>query len=343
LTAGYPYQDTVFPNQTAIDEALTSYIEILSTEYPYLQTGYFLPDPIPEELLIPFGEFATKHGLQAAVQFINQFIQNDGNIWEAPTVQVLMACDVNLVQSILTNFLTTASGDNQDLYKNAARILGTDVLYSSTVIQMDRSKKGSVSLVVQTPYGEKLVQAKRLIVTIPPMLDLLDSFDLSTQEVSTFSKFRARGYYAGIFKHSGVSDSLMYKNIGTNTPFNLPELPGMFQIMAIGIPGKHKFDFGTLDYRVTDQTAQQLILQQIQQLEAHNVFPADVPEFLFFTNHAPFRLFVDAEDIKTGFYRDLYELQCKQNTFWTGAAWITQDSSAIWNFTEALLPSIVHL
>jgi hypothetical protein len=340
---GFPVPGYVPASQAAVSAALLAYIDIIATNYSYLQAGYFLPDPVPEELLIPFGEFATRHGLQAAVQTLNQFLQNDGNIWEVPTVQILKACDITLVQSALTGFLTVTSGDTQDLYTSATAVLGQDVLYSSEVTQMNRSEYDGVSLVVQTPSGRKLVWAKRLIVTIPPILDLLYAFDLSSEETSIFGKFLARGYYGAIFTHSGINDTELYTNIGTHTPFNLQVLPGIFTIQPTGLLHKHKVYFGTLDPTVSSQAAQQMIVEQIDTLQANGAFPADTPEFLFFTNHAPFRTFVAAEDIEKGFYRDLYGLQGQQNTFWTGASWMTQDSSLIWNFTEAqVLPAIIQ-
>ncbi len=338
---GLPVPEYVPASQADVGAALLAYIDILTTKYSYLQAGYFLPDPVPEELLIPFGEFVTKYKLQAAVQIFNQLLQNDGNLWEIPTVQILKACDITLAQSAMNGFLTAASNDTQDLYTSAAAVLGKDVFYKSEVTEMNRTECDGVSFIVQTPTGKKLVRAKRLIVTIPPMLDLLHAFDLTKNEKSIFKKFQARGYYGAIFTHSGINDTVFYTNIGTHTPFNLQLLPGIFTIQPTGLPHKHTVYFGTLT-PVSSETAQQMIIKQINTLQTHGVFPADTPEFLFFTNHAPFRTYVPAEEIKKGFYRDLYGLQGRQSTFWTGASWMTQDSSLIWNFTEAqVLPAVM--
>ncbi len=64
------------------------------------------------------------------------------------------------------------------------------------------------------------------------------------------------------------------------------------------------------------------------------------PVFAVSSNHRPFELSVDADAVKDGFYRDLYSLQGKKRTWWTGAAWHTHDSSLIWRFTEGLLGNI---
>jgi hypothetical protein len=40
-------------------EALVRYAAEL-TKYPYLETGFNLTYPVPEDLLLPFGDFVTK-------------------------------------------------------------------------------------------------------------------------------------------------------------------------------------------------------------------------------------------------------------------------------------------
>ena len=329
-------------SQADIGAAFESYINIIATNYSYLQAGYFLPDPIPEELLIPFGEFVNRHGLQASVQLLNQVLQNDGNLWEVPTIQVLKSCDISLARSALEGFLVVASGDTQDLYTSAAAVLGQDVLFNAEVTQTSRNSSAGVDLMVQTSNGGKHVRAKRVIITVPPLPSLLGAFDLDDQEVSTFGKLQAKGYYGAVFTHSGINGTEFYTNIGTDNPFNLQVLPGIFTIQPTGLRNKHKAYLGTLDPLVSSSAAQQIIVDQINTLQDHGAFPADMPEFLFFNNHSPFRLSVAADDIRNGFYRDLYGLQGRRNVFWTGGAWITQDSSLIWNFTETqVIPAVL--
>jgi hypothetical protein len=60
-----------------------------------------------------------------------------------------------------------------------------------------------------------------------------------------------------------------------------------------------------------------------------------------FSGHNPFQLTVSTSAIEAGFYKDLYTPQGYHNTFYTGAAWIAQDSSLVWSFTEILLPSML--
>lgn len=65
------------------------------------------------------------------------------------------------------------------------------------------------------------------------------------------------------------------------------------------------------------------------------------PAWVVFSSHTPFALTVPKEAIEAGFYKKLNALQGRRHSYYTGAAFQTQDSSLIWQFTEALLPSIL--
>jgi hypothetical protein len=43
--------------------------------------------------------------------------------------------------------------------------------------------------------------------------------------------------------------------------------------------------------------------------------------FEYLKIHAPFRLTPSAHDVANGAYKDLYALEGRRNTFWTGATW----------------------
>jgi hypothetical protein len=69
-------------------------------------------------------------------------------------------------------------------------------------------------------------------------------------------------------------------------------------------------------------------------------FNTSEPEILAISNHSPFALFVSADKIAKGFYRNLYALQGQRNTYYTGAAFHTHDSAAVWRFTDNLLKTM---
>lgn len=322
----------------AIGQAFQTYGAILAANYSYLEAGYFLPDPVPEELLMPFEDFATKYGLGAIAPIMNDYNQNNGELWRQPTLYVIKAFGLALLQAFEQGFVTTH--DVNDLYKSAAGVLSGNVLYSSTVTATDRDcTTGYMSIVVKTPHGKKLVKAKKLLMTGPPMLDNLEGWDLSDAEKDVFGKFSALGYFAGVILNDGIPETSDLSNIGTQNPFNLNSLPGCFVLLHTDLPGQHLVYYGT-NAPASSRDAQDGIVDQINRLAANGNFPAAGTDFLYWTDHTPYRLYTSVDEIKNGFYKKLYALQGTNNTFWSGATWITHDSSLIWAFTEGLLAEI---
>ena len=51
-------------------------------QYPYVEKGFGLSYPVPEDLLLPFGTFLKKYSLENMAQFLLTFAQGLGNILE---------------------------------------------------------------------------------------------------------------------------------------------------------------------------------------------------------------------------------------------------------------------
>ena len=94
---------------------------------------------------------------------------------------------------------------------------------------------------------------------------------------------------------------------------------------------------------MSDQTVKANILETLTRWKVAMGSPSKTePRIVQFKSHAPYMLTVSTEAIRDGFYDRLNALQGQHNTFWTGAAWQTQDSTALWNFTEyEILPKIM--
>lgn len=71
LYADFAEETDVSPsyNETEVAAAVLGYAGQLQ-KYPYLASGYHLPDPIPEDLLLPYGEFLDKYNLSALTQTV---------------------------------------------------------------------------------------------------------------------------------------------------------------------------------------------------------------------------------------------------------------------------------
>lgn len=97
-------------------------------KYPSLNIpGWNLPDPVPADLLTPFGEFVKKYNLDSAVPTINQFAQGFGDILSIPTLYIAKYFSRSVLQGAQTGFLTTARHDNSELYEKARAELGGKV------------------------------------------------------------------------------------------------------------------------------------------------------------------------------------------------------------------------
>lgn len=309
-------------------------------KYPYLPGGYNLPNPVPADLLLPFGDFVTKYGIQAAVPLIWTFAQGVGDLFKSPSLYVFQNFGLPQLNSLFTgSFLTTADHDNSELYLKAAALLGPNVLYGSTLMDVDRHDKATHQITVRTPSGLKLIKAKKLLVTMPPILDNLTPFTLDHHEYSTFKQWQYTTYYTGIIRN-GVPDGVNVVNTAENTTLNIPLPPYVEKFDFSGVPGLHTFH----TVSVKPQTQAQVLAElksDIAAMSTAGTFPASASSIEVLSNHSPIQMRVSADAFKNGFYKDLYGLQGRHGTFWTGAAWAPDDSSLLWAFTEGVLPLII--
>lgn len=337
----------VVPGYTPPDPsaALAAYGAQLA-KYPYLAKSLdSVPNPVPADLLLTFGAFVKKYKLEDGVSLFASYGQGFGDILNLPTLYIVKYFSPDLLADFQLGSLSTTRNDNSELYEKAQAELGKDALLSSSVIGIDRSNPSRVKLLVKTPTGKKLIRAKKIISTIPPVLNNLHGFDLDKDELSIFKRFRAHGYYVGVLNNSGIPDNLNLNNIGAKTPYNLPVLPAAYGISPTRAPGQHLFQFGTKTNQVlSNDEVKAEIVASLNRLRAAGTLPKSsgaTPGYSIFSNHSPYEVYVSAAQISKAFYSKLFALQGKKNTFWTGAAFVTHDSTMIWEYTETLIAKIV--
>ncbi|KAI0383151.1 FAD/NAD(P)-binding domain-containing protein [Hypomontagnella monticulosa] len=316
------------PSQEAFGAALGVYSAQLQ-KYPALQGSFNLTYPVEEDLLLSFGEFITKYKLEDMVPTI--FIVNQGY---APLLDISMLyifkyLNSDQINSFAQGFLTTVNHNTQELYQKATAFLGDDVQLSSTVMAMDRSLPGDVRVVIQTPTGQKLILAKKVVSTAPPLVDNLRNYDLSDDEKALFCQFSANGYYSGLLNNTGFGIGM--SAVAPGQPYDIPQLPALYTVNIN--QGLAQVYYGSPEV-LPEEDVKADILATIQRAQEARGLPVTTPEWLAFGNHAPFNLMVSNEAIKDGFYEKLFALQGQRNTFYNGAAWHTQDSSVLWQFTE---------
>lgn len=318
--------------------ALPAYYQLIS-QYGPIDTSYDLPDPVPPDLVAPFADFVEKYDLHSVVPLIFNYGQGLGNLLELPALYTINNFGVGVVRNILGgSFLTTAARDNSLLYERATAHLGDDVLLETQVIRVDRTDT-EVRVLVATPDGPRLIRAGKLVVTIPPLLRNFAGFDLDATERSLFSQFVSGAYYTGVVRLSGLPDGVSLENVAAETPYNLPPLPGLYQVSPTGIPGLFNVKYGS-PAPLPAARVRRDIRADIERVARAGTYPVRFEELEVFASHTPFELHVPPAAIAGGFYRRLNALQGRHRTFYTGAAFHSHNSTRIWNGIEALLPGI---
>jgi flavin-dependent amine oxidoreductase len=328
------------PGPAQLGAALGEYLELLATQFPYLDSGFQLPNPVPADLLAPFGDFVTKYGLQALVQIAFDFGQGLGNLLGDPAIYVLKNFSLSVADALATGNFLTAPGGSSQLYVNAGKALGSNVFLEAEVLRVDRSNPNAIEVDFVTPSGLKRVLCKKLVVACPPTLSNLRPVDLDPFETALFGKFRSNYYATALVKMTGLPLGLSVSNIGADTLYNLPPLPGVYGISPTAVPNLWNVKFGNPSW-LPDFVVQAMIVQSLERIAKAGTYPIAFEEFIAFSSHAPFEMMVSSDDISRGFYTDLNSLQGRHDTFYNGAAFQTNDSSLIWAFTETLLPQIV--
>ncbi|KAK5656642.1 hypothetical protein OQA88_4622 [Cercophora sp. LCS_1] len=313
--------------------------------YPFLVGGYNLPEPVPEDLLLPFGDFLAKYNLAAFANTAFSIAQGMGNVLSVTTLYVfkyLPKTTIDAFAGLAPPPVTSARFNFQALYNKALAYLdaGTsNVLLSSTVLAIERDGP-RVLIALLTPSGPKLIIAKKLVMAIQPKLATLQDLhlDLNREETSIFSQFNNSYYWDMVIKNSGLPSNLSLGNVDLSAPLGVAPMPGVLSLGPARIPDL-TVGYYTSPGPMSDAQVKADVLATIARVVSANGFPTSgaTPEFVGFNAHRPFWLTVSPQAIAGGFYDRLNGLQGKRNTWWTGATFVAHDSSAIWAWSEAVL------
>ncbi|KAJ9643572.1 hypothetical protein H2199_004251 [Coniosporium tulheliwenetii] len=189
--------------------------------YPYLEAGFDIPYPVSPDLLLPFGEFVEKHGIDAVMHTVFGYAQGIGDLLRVPTIYVMKLFGLDVLRNLRVGFLATERHYNGEIYEKARLKLAGDVLLNSEVVKVDRETEEHA-----TPKN-------------------LHGFDLDDTERSLFSHFTNATYYSALIRDSGIPDTVRIRNTGADTAYNLPILPGAYYFAPTGIPGLHHVKYGS--------------------------------------------------------------------------------------------------
>lgn len=336
------------PGYAPPDPNFTTYATQLA-KYPYLEAGFDLPEPVPEDLVMSFGDFAKKYNLAGFVNFAAIFAQGVGDILNLPTIYIFKSIGLSILQNLQTGFLTTARQNNHELYDKALAELGQDALLNSNVLAIDRNPSGQYAkVIVQTPQGKKLVLAKNILITIPPLLENLKHYDLNNEERSLFGQFKYASYYTGVLRNNAIPAKPSLEAIDPSRPYDIPSLPRVYSFDPTGYAGLTNVKYISAKPLPLEQVKADIInsAKLLTANTAGNVNNSSNStgakfEVAVLSSHSPFELNVGADAIRAGYYKRLYALQGKGRFWYTGAAFHTHDSSLLWHFTEKVVARIV--
>lgn len=348
--------DYVAPSITDEFAALGTYYDLAAQYSDLIFPSYAnwpAPEDIPEDLLMPFGDFAVKYslndtmlllwagigaGLADMLDLPTLYVMQT---FGAPTAAVFLGTDVQFVPE---------SGRNQDIYDAVLNILGDAVLLNSMVSQSLRlANDEGVALLVedQVTGGYTIVTAKRLVMAIEPTSSNLAPFAADSTESAVFNKGTWSVVNTGLVSHPSLpTDALIYNLPATaanGNDFAYPEPPfvdyfeyvggGLFQAIVVGWEG------------FTVDEAQALAKEAIEKLADAGTIPATNGVELTiesWSSHGPMDMRSTKEDLQAGFIQDLYALQGYRSTYWTGAAFSNQLSTYLWAYNlEYLVPLVV--
>lgn len=311
-------------------------------KYPYLNNGIDLPDPVPEDLLLPWVDYIAKYNLQDSAMQTLARPAVPGHLLDIPALYVFNDLNDLMIHEDEGGAVVNANHDNSELYRNALPELQPDILFNSTVTAGDRgsTSQDGVRVNVKSDASTKLIIAKQLIVGIPPTINNMNTFGLDQRESGILSQIYGLPYYGGVVKNTGLTNGYSYKNYAANNTFNVADIPSVVEFNPSQVDGHFYYWYNTvtpLSQERIENDARDAI-KMLQNLT--NAATKSEPEFLAFSDFDPFHLAAHVDNIRNGFYRDMNALQGYRNTWYTGTMFVT-GSSQVWNNTANMLPDIL--
>ncbi|KAI8260282.1 Beta-cyclopiazonate dehydrogenase [Colletotrichum sp. SAR11_239] len=301
---------------------------------------------IPEDLTLKFSDFVAKYQLEAAVPRVFQVTGlGMGNLGDMTTLYVMQAFGAPITRSLLGTIgsFVPVSLRNQDIYDAIADLLGDDVLYSSTAIKTARTEEGVEVLVKGADNTRTLIRAKKLLISFEPTLDNLNGIDIDEQETSIFEKWQWSSVYAGVVSHPSLPDSTAYTNLNPANWLNLPRTPFVDGFSYLGSDNFRVLVAATGDLESCE--AQKMVKKALSNMADAGTIASlgnERPNIKYWSNHGAMHLHVSPEELKAGFITNLYALQGRKSTFFTGGAWTAQFSTILWAFNnQFVLPKLL--
>ncbi|KAL8420793.1 hypothetical protein RB594_003557 [Gaeumannomyces avenae] len=334
--------------------ALQKYLDIIAQYEGIMMPGFEnfpKAGEIPEDLLMPFGAFVAKYGIEASVPGMwDATVQGLGDPMNVPTLFVVQASGLPMTRALLgqARAAVPPSGRLYDLYDAVAAFLGENVLYSSTVASSKRTNDG-VCLEVRGADGKSTnVKAKRLLVAMEPTPESTAALDLDQAETDVFSKIRFSTVYAGIIRHPALKAGNAYSNrspLPGSTNYTVYPLAAQVGRMDWIKDTKDLFQFTAVGTGAdTSESMKALISTSVGNLMATGVLAQETGdvEFVEFANHGKMHPHVSVDELRAGFMTKQVALQGRRSTWYTGAAFSAGFSTVVWEYNNVVLPKLIE-
>ncbi|OAL07107.1 FAD/NAD(P)-binding domain-containing protein [Phaeosphaeriaceae sp. SRC1lsM3a] len=351
VESGAELRNYVSPSNNATTEALRKWLTIIEKYESWIEPGYWdfpAPQDIPAELLLPIEEFVEQNGLEAALpRIITISGIGYGGIRNLLTFNLMQSFGPSLTRQFLAGELLRPVGSNSVLYQRALALLGSDVLLSSSVQSVERTKFGAV-LSVKQGSQEYQIKAKRILFTAGPSLANLAPFALDEKEKSVFDEWAISGEWIGIASipclPENTSISFLPNSIEPSDQLALRDYPYQLRLDSTGPNGLGLFRviLGA-NTTVTADEVKKLTEENVARLQsAGTVNGTCKVDFKAESDHTrPLWIGISKDEMEDGFVQALYALQGYRSMWYSGASFAAPYSSTVWSYTDTVLPKLV--
>jgi hypothetical protein len=185
-----------------VTAALERYLNLTEKYENMLLPSYTnFPTEAPDELLTKFSDIVEKYELHACLPLLYQVTGFGlGNMGDELLLFMMQEFSAPMTRALLglKGSRVPNTHRNQDLYDRIGVLLGNDVLYSTIVINSNRTSDG-VQLLVSNAAGENTtIIAKKLLVSFALSAENTAPLNLSPAEQEVFSTWGLAHEYCGI-------------------------------------------------------------------------------------------------------------------------------------------------
>ncbi|KAL5420170.1 hypothetical protein PMIN04_006644 [Paraphaeosphaeria minitans] len=346
--------DYTAPALNDTTEGLERWLQFVEKYDSLVEPGFWnfpSPDKIPAEFLMPFGEFARKQKIEAAVpRIVTISGVGVGDLRILSTLQVVQAFGLAVTKGVVEGTFIQPKVSNSLLYQRAYELLTDDIRLGYTIQETERDPTG-VRIIIQSENDQvkTLIKARKVLWTPYPSQGNLKPFDQDAKELQVFEPWTPEWDYVGVASipciPENTSVQYMPRAVEPSDHLAIRDHPYFLTLGTTGPPGLHLFRVMLgANFSVTHEEAKAMVTSSVQKLvEAGTVNHTGHCEvdIKALSAHNGVLWPRGSEALEQGFVQELYSLQGHRSTWWTGRSWCEEYSSNVWAFTETVVERLL--